>query len=208
MPSSNAAPKRGGSPHRGDRSRHLGSFTESPICSASRLGDRARLGSGVRTRIGFIPTPFMVLVVLTIAWRMWFIEPGVSRSAEPASIPRPSAESAGQLGSFARARFVFARSAPSWPASAWPPRWALDRTRGASYALPCFAAVFLGSGVDGRPRFFRGSARRSGVLSLFDNVIPLLKHLGAWSQTYTGSSAPGRCHVRDRPASRARRGLA
>ena len=140
--------------------------------------------------IWFIPTPFLVLVVLAIALEMWLYRSrkglalrGVGFNAEssrrvgwPVGVIRSVALLVCALGAVIGGIFLAAQTGVG------------SNNLGASYALPCFAAVFLGGAVmtGGRGSFI-GALLGALFLSLLNDVTPLLNIQTAWSQTIYGA---------------------
>jgi len=148
------------------------------------------LGQGFDMGIWFIPTPFLVLVALAIALEMWLYRSrkglalrGVGFNAEssrrvgwPVGVIRSGALLVCALGAVIGGIFLAAQTGVG------------SNNLGASYALPCFAAVFLGGAVmtGGRGSFI-GALLGALFLSLLNDVTPLLNIQTAWSQTIYGA---------------------
>ena len=148
------------------------------------------LGQGFEMGIWFIPTPFLVLVGLAIALEMWLYRSrkglalrGVGFNAEssrrvgwPVGVIRSVALLVCALGAVIGGIFLAAQTGVG------------ANNLGASYALPCFAAVFLGGAVmtGGRGSFI-GALLGALFLSLLNDVTPLLNIQTAWSQTIYGA---------------------
>jgi ribose transport system ATP-binding protein len=148
------------------------------------------LATGFNKGIGFIPTPFLVIVIVTIALELWLYRSrrglalrGVGFNAEssrrvgwPVGIIRSGALLLTALGAVVGGIFLASQTGVG------------SNNVGASYALPCFAAVFLGGAVmtGGRGSFI-GALLGAIFLSLLNNVTPLLNIQNSWQQTIYGA---------------------
>ena len=148
-----------------------------------------QLGTAFSQGVAFLPAPFLVLVVLTITLEIWLYRSrtglavrGVGFNAESSKrIGRrvPRVRSAGllvcALGAVVAGVFLASQTGVG------------SNSVGASYALPCFAAVFLGGAVmTGGRGSFVGAVLGAVFLALLDNVTPLLNIPNATRQTLYG----------------------
>jgi ribose transport system ATP-binding protein len=148
-----------------------------------------QLGAAFSQGVGFLPAPFLVLVVLTIALEIWLYRSrsglavrGVGFNAESSRrIGRrvPSVRSFGllvcALGAVIGGVFLASQTGVG------------SNSVGSTFTLPCFAAVFLGGAVmTGGRGSFVGAVLGAVFLALLDNVTPLLSIPNATRQTLYG----------------------
>ncbi|OPX05244.1 ATP-binding cassette domain-containing protein [Mycobacterium sp. AT1] len=147
------------------------------------------LGAAFELGIGFVPTPFIIVVVLAVALEVWLYRSHKGLALRAVGFNDEAARRIGWSVTTIRAGALICCALGAVIAGLCLASLAGvgSNAVGASYALPCFAAVFLGGAVlTGGRGSFVGALVGAVFLSLFDNVAPLLNISGAWSQTVYG----------------------
>ncbi len=135
------------------------------------------LGTSFSMGLGFIPAPFIILVVLTVALEIWLYRTRGGLALRAVGFNAQSSDRVGR-------RSVLVRSAGLVVCAAGAVVGGIclasltgigTNDAGTGYSLPCFAAVFLGGAVltGGRGSFI-GAVLGALFLSLIDNATPLL----------------------------------
>jgi ribose transport system ATP-binding protein len=145
---------------------------------------------GVSKGIGYIPYAFIGLVVLTLAMEYWlyrrrrglalravgYDSDSALRVGERVTLIQTGALLTCTLGAVIGGLFLSSQTGMG------------SNAVGAGFALPCFAAVFLGGAVlSGGRGSFIGAMLGALFLALLDNVTPLLNIQDAWRQILYGA---------------------
>lgn len=144
---------------------------------------------GISKGIGFLPFAFVVLVLLVLAMEYWLYKRGrglalravgyngeaALRVGERVTLIQTAALMICTLGAVIGGVFLASMTGMG------------SNAVGAGFALPCFAAVFLGGAVltGGRGSFI-GAMLGAMFLALLDNITPLLNIPDAWRQIMYG----------------------
>jgi ribose transport system ATP-binding protein len=141
------------------------------------------------TSIGFVPISTIALVVIAVALEWWLYRRRSGLALRGVGFHAESALRVGWKVSRIRtgALFVSALGAVVGGVFLASQAGAGNNSVGADYALPCFAAVFLGGAVmtGGRGSFI-GALLGAFFLALINNVVPLLGIDPSWEQILYG----------------------
>jgi ribose transport system ATP-binding protein len=147
------------------------------------------LVTGVSKGISYVPFAFIVLVVLVLAMEYWLYRRGrglalravgydvesALRVGERVTLIQTAALMTCTLGAVIGGVFLASQTGMG------------SNAVGAGFALPAFAAVFLGGAVlSGGRGSFIGAMLGAMFLALLDNVTPLLNIQDAWRQILYG----------------------
>jgi ribose transport system ATP-binding protein len=148
------------------------------------------LGVGFSLGIGFLPTPFLALIIVTVALEFWLYRMRGGLAIRGVGFDPESSKRVGQPVAVIRsgAYVVCAFGAVLAGVALASQSGIGSNAVGAGYTLLCFAAVFLGGAVltGGRGSFI-GSLLGALFLSLLNNVTPLLNVPDALRQTLYGA---------------------
>jgi ribose transport system ATP-binding protein len=140
--------------------------------------------------VGFVPTPFIVLAVLAIALEVWLYRTRGGLAVRGVGFNPEASNRVGRRVAVVRSAglIVCALAAVIGGICLASLTGTGENNVGASYSLPCFAAVFLGGAVltGGRGSFI-GAVLGALFLSLLNNVTPLLNIPNAVNQTLYGA---------------------
>lgn len=144
---------------------------------------------GISRGVGYVPYVFIALVALVLCMEFWLYRRSRGLALRAAGYDSDSAERVGErvaliqtgalmvctLGAVLAGIFLSSQTGMG------------SNAVGAGFALPCFAAVFLGGAVltGGRGSFI-GAMLGALFLALLDNVTPLLAIPDAWRQVLYG----------------------
>ena len=147
------------------------------------------LVTGMSNGISYVPYAFILLVLLTLGMEYWLYRRGRGLALRAVGYDSDSALRVGErvrlmqtgalmictLGAVIGGIFLSSQTGMG------------SNAVGAGFALPCFAAVFLGGAVltGGRGSFI-GAMLGALFLALLDNVTPLLNIQDAWRQILYG----------------------
>jgi ribose transport system ATP-binding protein len=147
------------------------------------------LSQAFSNSIGFVPIPFIALVVIAIALEWWLYKRRRGLALRGVGLHAESALRVGWKVSRIRTGALFVSALGAVVGGVFLASQAGDGANsvGADYALPCFAAVFLGGAVmtGGRGSFI-GALLGATFLALINNVVPLLQINPSWEQILYG----------------------
>ncbi len=147
------------------------------------------LGTAVSLGVAFVPAPFIVLVVLTIALELWLYKSRMGLAVRGAGFnPEASRRIGRGVGAIRAVGLLVAASGAVVAGVLLASQTGIGSNAvGATYSLPAFAAVFLGGAVmTGGRGSFLGAVLGAVFLSLLDNVTPLLNIPNATEQVIYG----------------------
>jgi ribose transport system ATP-binding protein len=147
------------------------------------------LGTAVSLGVAFVPAPFIVLVVLTIALELWLYRSRSGLAVRGVGFNPEASRRIGRRVGVVRASglLVAALGAVVGGILLASQTGIGSNSVGATYSLPAFAAVFLGGAVmTGGRGSFVGALLGAVFLSLLDNVTPLLNIPNATEQVIYG----------------------
>jgi ribose transport system ATP-binding protein len=150
----------------------------------------SELGTAFSQGVGFVPTPFIVLVVLTIALEFWLYRARGGLAVRAVGFNPEASNRVGRRVAVIRSAglIVCALGAVIGGICLASLTGIGTNDVGASYTLPVFAAVFLGGAVlTGGRGSFVGAVLGAIFLGLIDNVTPLLNIPNAAKQTLYGA---------------------
>ena len=148
-----------------------------------------KLGTDVAQGVGFIPIAFIALVVIACAMEFWLYKRRRGLALRAVGFNNESARRVGERVAVARATslIVCALGAVVSGVFLASQTGLGSNAVGAGYALPTFAAVFLGGAVltGGRGSFI-GAVLGAVFLALLNNAMPLLNISDAYQQLIYG----------------------
>ena len=147
------------------------------------------LSTALSKSIGFVPIPFFFLVALTVAMEWWLYKTPSGLALRGVGLHSESALRVGWKVSRIRtgALFVTTIGAVLGGVLLASQAGAGANNVGSTYALPCFAAVFLGGAVmTGGRGSFVGALLGALFLAEINNVVPLLEIEPSWQQILYG----------------------
>lgn len=148
------------------------------------------LGTAFSLGLGFIPAPFIILVVLTVALEIWLYRTRGGLALRAVGFNAQSSDRVGRRSVLVRSKglIICAVGAVAGGICLASLTGIGSNNVGAGYSLPCFAAVFLGGAVltGGRGSFI-GAILGAIFLSLIDNATPLLNIPDGAKQTLYGA---------------------
>ena len=137
----------------------------------------SELATAFSMGLGFIPVPFIILVVLTVALEVWLYRTRGGLALRAVGFNAQSSDRVGRRSVLVRSVGLIVCAAGAVVAGICLASLTGIGTNdvGTGYSLPCFAAVFLGGAVltGGRGSFI-GAFLGALFLSLIDNATPLL----------------------------------
>ena len=148
------------------------------------------LGTAFSMGVGFIPAPFIILLVLTVALEIWLYRTRGGLALRAVGFNAQSSDRVGRRSVLVRSAglIVCAVGAVAGGICLASLTGIGTNDVGAGYSLPCFAAVFLGGAVltGGRGSFI-GAVLGALFLALIDNATPLLNIPNGAKQTLYGA---------------------
>ncbi|MET3934604.1 ATP-binding cassette domain-containing protein [Arthrobacter sp. OAP107] len=148
------------------------------------------LGTAFSMGVGFIPAPFIILVVLTVALELWLYRTRGGLALRAVGFNSQSSDRVGRRSVLVRSAglIICAIGAVAGGICLASLTGIGTNDVGSGYSLPCFAAVFLGGAVltGGRGSFI-GAVLGALFLSLIDNATPLLSIPDGAKQTLYGA---------------------
>jgi ribose transport system ATP-binding protein len=148
------------------------------------------LGIQFSMGLNFVPAPFIMLVIITIALEIWLYRRGGGLALRAVGFNPQSSDRVGRPAVVVRSLSLLACALGAVIAGVCLASLTGIGTNdvGSGYALPCFAAVFLGGAVlSGGRGSFVGAVLGAVFLSLLDNAAPLLNIPDGAKQTLYGA---------------------